>query len=62
MEAHHTSICVPLNGILVKTSLVIDSLLEETRIAGEDTLAAASLTLRRFALFSCQFCLAGGFS
>ena len=25
MEAHHTLICVPLNGILVKTSLVIDS-------------------------------------
>ena len=25
MEAYHTSICVPLNGILVKTSLVIDS-------------------------------------
>ena len=25
MEAHHTLICVPLNGIQVKTSLVIDS-------------------------------------
>ena len=25
MEAHHTLICVPLKGILVKTSLVIDS-------------------------------------
>ena len=24
MEAHHTLICVPLNGIQVKTSLVID--------------------------------------
>ena len=25
MEAHHTLICVPLNGIQVRTSLVIDS-------------------------------------
>ena len=25
MEAHHTLICVSLNGIHVKTSLVIDS-------------------------------------
>ena len=26
MEAHHTLICVPVDGIQMKTSLVIDSL------------------------------------
>ena len=29
MEAHHTFICVPLNGIQVKTSQVIDSFFSE---------------------------------
>ena len=38
MEAHHTLICVSLNGIQVKTSQVIDSFSEITEIAGEDTL------------------------
>ena len=31
MEAHHTLICVPLNGIHVKISLVIDSLSVSSR-------------------------------
>ena len=39
MEVHHTLICVPLDGIQVKTSQVIDSFSEATGIAGEDTLA-----------------------
>ena len=39
MEAHHTLICVPLNGIHVKTSQVIDSFSEATGIVGENTLA-----------------------
>ena len=39
MEVHHTLIYVPLNGIQVKTSQVIDNFSEATGIAGEDTLA-----------------------
>ena len=31
MEAHHTLICVPLSGIQVKTSLVVDSPSESSR-------------------------------
>ena len=31
MEAHYTLICVPLNGVQVKTSLVIDSLSVSSR-------------------------------
>ena len=38
MEVHYTWICVPLDGIQVKTSQVIDSFSEATGIAGEDTL------------------------
>ena len=52
MEAHHTLICVPLNGIRVKTSLVIDSLslsISSRRgYSGE-----ALLTFRQFGLSSC---------
>ena len=39
MEVHHTLICVPLNGIQVKTSQVIDNFSEAIGVAGEDTLA-----------------------
>ena len=47
MEAHHTLICVPLNGIQVKTSQVIDSLSVSSRRGYSDV---ASLTLRQFSL------------
>ena len=60
VEAHHTLTCVPLNVIHVKTSLVIDSLSVSSRRRYSG--CEASLTLRQFDLFSCYFCLAGGFS
>ena len=59
MEAHHTLICVPLNGIQVKTSQVIDSLSVSSRRGYSDV---ASLTLGHFSLSSCYICLAGEFS
>ena len=50
MEAHHTLICVPLNGIQVKTSQVIDIL---SVSSGRGYSGVASLTLGQFRLSSC---------
>ena len=53
VEAHHTSICVPLNGIQVKTSQVIDSFFLRKQENRRGYSGLASLTLRRYGLSSC---------
>ena len=58
MKAHHTLICVSLNGIQVKTSQVIDSLSVSSRRGYS---GVASLTLRHLICLLVNFALLESF-